>query len=213
MKTSAKPARPRGRPPSKLKRQLILDAATRLFTEQGYEGTSVEDIAVDAGVSKQTVYSHFGSKENLFGLAVADKCRSAGVDEDAIDLHKPPQLMLPLVARSFVDLVKSREALRVYAICTNSTESHPRIAELFYRHGPKRTVDVLSAYLQGQVELGHLDIADTNAAAWQFFCMLKGEAHTRAQFGLEPVSERDEAAYISSCVRVFLAAYGAAEAQ
>lgn len=211
MKAMPLTGRPRGRPPSKKKRQLILDAATRLFTEQGYEGTSVEDIAIAAGVSKQTVYSHFGSKENLFGLAVADKCRSAGVDENAIDMEKPPELMLPLVAQSFVGLVKSREALRVYAICTNSTESHPRIAELFYVHGPKRTVDVLSAYLQRQVELDRLEVEDTDAAAWQFFCMLKGEAHMRAQFGLSPTSEREEKAYIDSCVRVFLSAYAAGE--
>jgi AcrR family transcriptional regulator len=208
MNAEIKTTRPRGRPPSKKKRQMILDAATRLFTEQGYEGTSVDDIAQEAGVSKQTVYSHFGSKENLFGLAVADKCRSSGVDEDAIDMEQPPDTMLPRVARSFVELVKSREALRVYAICTNSVESHPRIAELFYVHGPLRTVDVLSAYLRRQVELGRLAIADTDAAAWQFFCMLKGEAHMRAQFGLVPSPEWEEAAYIDSCVRMFLAAYG-----
>lgn len=207
MKTASETSRPRGRPPSKKKRQGILDAATRLFTEQGYEGTSVDDIAIAAGVSKQTVYSHFGSKENLFGLAVADKCRSAGVDENAIDMEQPPERMLPLVARSFVGLVKSREALRVYAICTNSTESHPRIAELFYVHGPKRTVDVLSAYLKAQVELGRLAVDDTDAAAWQFFCMLKGEAHMRAQFGLSPAPEQEEDAYIDSCVHVFLTAY------
>ena len=54
---------------SEAKRQGILEAATRLFTEQGYDGTSVDDIAAEAGVSKQTVYSHFGNKEKLFGAA------------------------------------------------------------------------------------------------------------------------------------------------
>jgi len=207
MKSALKTSRPPGRPPSKKKRQRILDAATRLFTDQGYESTSVDDIAAVAGVSKQTVYSHFGSKENLFGVAVAEKCRSSGVDESAIDMTRAPEDMLPVMARSFVDLVTSREALRVYAICTNSTERHPRIAELFYIHGPKRTADALSTYLQRQVELGRMHIGDTDAAAWQFFCMLKGEAHMRAQFGLAATSEQEQQAYIDSCVSLFLAAY------
>jgi len=200
--------RPRGRPPSQEKRQRILAAATRLFTEQGYEGTSVDDISADAGVSKQTVYSHFGSKENLFGVAVAEKCKASGVDESVIDMDQAPEQLIPDIARSFVELVKSPEALRIYAICTNSPGSHPRIAELFYLHGPKKTVDVLSAYLRQQVKLGRLQIDDTDAAAWQLFCMLKGEAHMRAQFGLSAPSKQTEEAYIDSCVQLFLRAYG-----
>lgn len=196
-----------GRPRSAEKRQLILDAATHLFTEQGYEGTSVDDIAQRAGVSKQTVYTHFGSKENLFGVAVAEKCRASGIDESAIDFELPPAVLIPRIARRFVDLVKSREALRVYAICTSSTETHPRISELFYRHGPKKTVDVLSAYLALQTKKGLLVIEDPDAAAWQFLCMLKGEAHMRAQFGLPGVSKRAEQDYIDGCVAMFLRAY------
>jgi TetR/AcrR family transcriptional repressor of mexJK operon len=210
MKSNAVQNRQRGRPPSQKKHQRILEAATRLFTEHGYEGTSVDDIAAAASVSKQTVYSHFGSKENLFGLAVAEKCKASGVDEDAIDMDLPPEVLIPQVARRFVTLVKSREALRVYAICTNSCESHPRIAELFYLHGPQKTVDVLSVYLQRQVALGRLTINDPDAAAWQFLCMLKGEAHMRAQFGLEALPQEAEDAYIDGCVEMFLRAYGAA---
>ena len=48
---------------------------------------------------------------------------------------------------------------------------------------------------------------DPKAAAWQFFCMLKGEAHMRAQFGLEPLDAAEEDAYIDHCVRMFLRAY------
>jgi AcrR family transcriptional regulator len=199
----------RGRPRSKAKRQDILEAATRLFTEQGYDGTSVDDIAAEAGVSKQTVYSHFGNKEKLFGVAVAQKVRDSGVDDEGIDVLEPPEVLLPRIARQFVGLVKSPEALRVYAICVNSTESHPRISELFYQHGPLRAVEVLAGYLETQQREGRLVPGDPRAAAWQFFCMLKGEAHMRAQFGLEPLDAAAEDAYIDRCVEMFLRAYAA----
>ncbi|NRB70683.1 MAG: TetR/AcrR family transcriptional regulator [Xanthomonadales bacterium] len=200
--------RSRGRPRSEKKRENILAAATRLFTDRGYDGVSVDDIAQAAAVSKQTVYTHFDSKENLFGLAVAEKCRSSGMDAEAIDKNEPPETVIPALARRFVDLVTSPEALRVYAICTNSADSHPRLAELFYRHGPMATVAVLEGYLAAQHRLGRLQVPEPHAAAWQLLCMLKGEAHLRRQFGLEPLSPAAEQAYIDRCVDVFLRAYG-----
>lgn len=207
--TPSKTTRSRGRPRSEAKGQDILGAATRLFTVKGYDGTSVDDIAAEAGVSKQTVYSHFGSKENLFGVAVAEKVRDSGLDDEGIDPQVPPEILLPRIARQFVRLVKSPEALRIYAICTSSIESHPRIAERFYRYGPLKTVEVLAGYLEAQQQAGRLKLDEPKMAAWQFFCMLKGEAHMRAQFGLDPLDGSEEEAYIDHCVRMFLSAYAA----
>src|SRR5579864_56649 len=48
----------------------IREAAARLFLDHGYQGTSMDDIAAAAGVSKQTIYTHFSSKEQLFGELV-----------------------------------------------------------------------------------------------------------------------------------------------
>ncbi|HET6586161.1 MAG TPA: helix-turn-helix domain-containing protein, partial [Oleiagrimonas sp.] len=48
------------------KRAAILAASIDLFTRQGFEGTSMDAVATAAGVSKLTVYSHFGDKDNLF---------------------------------------------------------------------------------------------------------------------------------------------------
>ena len=68
-----KPAGP-GRPKDPGKRAAILDAAKRLFVAQCFDGVSMDQIASDAGVSKLTVYSHFGDKESLFGEAVRAHC-------------------------------------------------------------------------------------------------------------------------------------------
>jgi AcrR family transcriptional regulator len=48
------------------KRQTIIDAAAALFLEHGYQGTSMDDIAALAAVSKQTVYKNFADKQQLF---------------------------------------------------------------------------------------------------------------------------------------------------
>src|ERR1700742_2583848 len=53
-------------------RDQLIDVATRLFTEHGYEGTSVEAVLAAAGVSRGALYHHFAGKEALFEAVVAD---------------------------------------------------------------------------------------------------------------------------------------------
>ena len=66
-----KPQRGRPRDPERVRR--ILEAAQRHFNEHGLERASVDAIAAEAGVSKMTVYSNFGSKEGLFQAVVRDR--------------------------------------------------------------------------------------------------------------------------------------------
>ena len=54
----------------KERREQLLDVGRGLFAERGYDGTSVEEIAVRAGVSKPVVYEHFGGKEGLYAVVV-----------------------------------------------------------------------------------------------------------------------------------------------
>ncbi len=57
------------------KRQIILEGAIRVFTEKGFEASSMDKIAEVADVSKRTVYNHFQSKESLFQAIVEDFLR------------------------------------------------------------------------------------------------------------------------------------------
>src|SRR6478672_3702293 len=63
-----------GRPKDLGKGAAILEAAKRLFLSQGFEAISMDQIAAEAGVSKLTVYSHFGDKETLFAAAAKSYC-------------------------------------------------------------------------------------------------------------------------------------------
>ncbi len=53
------------------RRQQLLDIGRRLFAERGFDGTSIEEVAAQAGVSKPVVYEHFGGKEGLYAVVVA----------------------------------------------------------------------------------------------------------------------------------------------
>ena len=54
----------------KERREQLLDVSRRLFAERGLDGTSIEEIAAQAGVSKPVVYEHFGGKEGLYAVVV-----------------------------------------------------------------------------------------------------------------------------------------------
>jgi AcrR family transcriptional regulator len=78
------------------RKRLIEDAASRLFAEQGYEGTSIEQIATAAGVTKPVVYLHFSSKQNLH-LALLAKHRDELLGQLASDMRAPGALEYRIV--------------------------------------------------------------------------------------------------------------------
>ena len=83
------PARRRGRPGHD--REAVLRAAIDLFIEQGYDATSISDLAGSLGVTKSAVYHHFPSKESLLGAAL-DEALAAHPedgDDDADDATAP----------------------------------------------------------------------------------------------------------------------------
>src|SRR5438874_7344095 len=61
------------------RRQQLLNVARALFAEKGFEGTSIDEIALRANVSKPVVYEHFGGKEGLYAVVV-DREMSALLD-------------------------------------------------------------------------------------------------------------------------------------
>jgi AcrR family transcriptional regulator len=58
------------------RREQLIDVSRSLFASRGYEGTSVEEIAARAQVSKPVVYEHFGGKEGLYAVVVDREVRT-----------------------------------------------------------------------------------------------------------------------------------------
>lgn len=73
--SSPKKRAARRRMTGKERREQLLDIGRTLFAERGFEGTSVEEIAHKAGVSKPVVYEHFGGKEGLYAVVVDREMR------------------------------------------------------------------------------------------------------------------------------------------
>ncbi|CDQ45543.1 MULTISPECIES: TetR/AcrR family transcriptional regulator [Mycolicibacterium] len=61
---------PRARMTGSERRQQLIEIAKSLFAERGFDGTSIEEVAQRANVSKPVVYEHFGGKEGLYAVVV-----------------------------------------------------------------------------------------------------------------------------------------------
>jgi TetR/AcrR family transcriptional repressor of mexJK operon len=206
-KPAAKASGP-GRPKDLGKRAAILDAAKSLFVEQGYTGVSMDSIAAQAGVSKLTVYSHFGDKETLFTEAVKSTCVEMLPDALFVtDADGPLRDQLVGIGSAFFNMITSQAAVAVQRVMM-APDTDDRIREMFWVAGPQRTSDALADFLGVRVARGELEIEDTLTAALQFFTLIKGELHTHMMCGLRPTpAEVDASAHVSASVDFFLRAY------
>jgi TetR/AcrR family transcriptional repressor of mexJK operon len=201
-----------GRPKSEAKAKAIMDAATNIFLSQGFQGTTMEAVAKQAGVSKQTVYSHYVNKEELFKAVISAKVASYGFDEATMVDDEDPRKAILTVARRFVDLLFDPDVVAMHRIVMGEAASQPRIASLFYENGPLRTKAAVCAFLQHQITKGWLRIPAERLlhAASQLLFTAIGIYQMQLLLGLrESVDEAELGPHLEQVVDDFLTLYRA----
>lgn len=209
--SQARPVASPGRPKDLAKRAAILDAAERMFLRHGYEGVSMDQIAAAAGVSKLTVYSHFGDKDALFTEAARAWCEQqmpGSLFERAP--HLPVRERLMDIARSYFTMVCSPEAVAGHRLLCSPQMVEKQLARLFWEAGPERVQAEFARFLERRIAAGDLEIDDIDRAAGQFFALVKGDLHSRLVFDCddgEHAGDREQA-HLEAAVDMFLRAYG-----
>jgi TetR/AcrR family transcriptional regulator, mexJK operon transcriptional repressor len=197
------------------KRRAVLEAATMLFLRHGYLGTSMDQVAAYAGVSKPTVYKFFADKEHLFSeivLGTLDRSAEpfqaevAGLAETA-DLDAE----LRLVARHYLATVMQPAVLQLRRLVIGASHQLPGLAQEYYERAPERTIRALAGAFARLADRGLLAITDPAAAAAQFAFLVLGRALDKSLFcGDETFSGAELTAQAESGATTFLAAYAAA---
>jgi TetR/AcrR family transcriptional repressor of mexJK operon len=201
--------KPRGRPKSEEKQRQIFEAAVELFTLHGYEGTSMDKVAEAASVSKQTVYSHFNNKRQLFNAAIEQLADTLGLGADLAHDERPIAEALTEIGNRFLALLVSPEAIRLYRLVVGSAAQHPELGKRLYETGPRTFIDRLAGLLEQRARAGELDVPEPRLAAAQFFSMMRGELHMRVALGVQHRITREELAhYVARCVETFVRGHG-----
>ena len=200
---------------SERKREEIARAALTLFARDGYERTSVDAIAASAGVSKRTVYSHYGDKENLFYAVVRDTFdlmrRRFGellgqMAGQVIRSGEPEKAMADCIRSTVTEVLQSGERANLVRVVIAELPRFPRLLDLLQNRA-------ILPIIIDQVTLldaaGLLQAPDPEQAAGHLSALTFGQINSRSMMGTLPLSDTETDRIITSGVHVFLRAYGA----
>lgn len=187
------------------KREAILQGAKAAFLKEGFGGASMDQVAALAGVSKMTVYRHFGSKEELFAGVITELCHFiVAEDLDAIFAQEPRQA-LRAFARKMTDIVFEPDTAELHRIVIAESRRFPKLGELFYQTGPQACIDALEAFFLRHKGDPQLRISEPRRSAEEFLELLRGYSHLKMLLGIARApSKREIDQRIDSAVRHIL---------
>jgi TetR/AcrR family transcriptional repressor of mexJK operon len=196
------------------KHRAIMEAATTVFLQKGYLGTSMDEVAALATVSKQTVYKHFADKEQLFAEIIRSTLDRAErlVDEVSSALHDIDDVEKGLgeLARRFLTVLMEPEFLRLRRLVIGEAGRFPELGHTWYERGFERVLATLGASLETLAARGQLRLDDPLLAAYHFAGLILWIPMNRVMFGGEGerLTEAEAERLADAGVRAFMAAYG-----
>jgi AcrR family transcriptional regulator len=205
-------------PRSVRKRRAIVEAATTTFLRNGYLGTSMDEIAALAGVSKQTVYKHFTDKDHLFSEVVVATVDEASdpVHDEVVELADSGNLESDLrdLARRQLARVMQPRIMQLRRLVIGEAARFPELGRIFYDRGPGRTIATLAATFERLAARGALTLDDPVLAATQFnWLIMSAPVNAAMLLGDDALADdawADPAVldrHLDQGVRTFLAAF------
>ena len=195
------------------KRRAILAAGTTLFLSHGYRGTSMDEIAAAARVSKQTVYKQFADKERLFAEIVTSTVDEVArpVHDEVLKLRSSGDLEADLrrLARKLLRMVMQPRILQLRRLIIGEAARFPQLGRTFYEEGPGRTIAALATVFERLADEGVLRPGDPRVAAAHFNWLVMSVPLNRAMLLGDdtPPATAELNRHADAGVRAFLAAY------
>ncbi|MFW0782878.1 TetR/AcrR family transcriptional regulator [Gordonia sp. CPCC 206044] len=192
------------------KRALIVQAATELFLELGYDRTSLARIAECSGVSRATLFKQFPSKAALFDAIVTESWSTA--DEEEAPPAGDVVRGLGVIGRRYAALLGRAQMSDLFRIVIAELPRFPELADAQFSNGKMPYFESLRSYLLAEHDAGTVRIDDVDLAATQFLGMISNYVFWPALLvpGWEVSSERT-AQVVEEAVRTFAARYATAE--
>jgi TetR/AcrR family transcriptional regulator, mexJK operon transcriptional repressor len=198
-------------PRGQKRRDEIAAIAERLFLERGFTETTMQLVAARAGASKETLYRHFGNKEELFADIVRRRsARITGGQDGELDMNGTPRDVLGRLGRNLLDFLTSADSLSFCRIMVAEAVRAPELGRIFYSQGPARVHHELARYLGRAAGRGELFCPEPELAAKLFLGAIVANYQILGLVapGLEPSKGRKMRAHVEEAVALFLARYG-----
>ncbi len=206
-----------GRPRDAAKRAAILAAARSQFFRYGAAGVTIDAIATEAGVSRMTVYGHFGDKETLFGEVVAAQAAAVGralaglslsAGADAEWTRESFVAALVAFGEDLVTFLVQPDTRSFNRLMELSARDHPQLVRVWLDSGPTKVFRELAEGLARAHVAGFIAAPDPSKAARTLTSLFRGIETLSSGAGLTPPPTASEiSSHVHECVAVFLRGY------
>ncbi|MEO5806965.1 TetR/AcrR family transcriptional regulator [Devosia sp.] len=195
------------------KRQAILDAAKRSFVRDGVIAGGIDAIAVEAGVSRQTVYNLIGDRDQLFRAVVEEVTTRSSASLMTVIATFPSRpddiqaaltdFAVRMLGRCLCDI----DGQALSTLIKREAHKHPELFKTWEEYGPGKDWPVIAAQFARLARDGYIEIDDPSLAARHFFALICSDLPTDKGPCALPTEEaiRKTAA---AGVKTFLRAFG-----
>jgi TetR/AcrR family transcriptional repressor of mexJK operon len=198
-------------PRGQKRREEIAAIAERVFLERGFTETTMQLVAARAGASKETLYRHFGNKEELFAEIVRRRsARITGGQDGELDSDGTPREVLGRLGLNLLDFLTRADSVSFYRVMVAEAVRAPELGRIFYTQGPARVFRELARYLGCAARLGELRCPKPELAAKLFLGAIIANHQILGLIApdLEPFEGKKMRAHVEEAVELFLARYG-----
>ena len=191
--------------------QRLIEVATRLFLDRGFDATSLDAVAEAARVSKPTVYSRYGDKRGLFTAVLRREIArwlaplSAAAETQlgsSSDISVEQRLVE--IGREMLNFTCGPDAMAFSRMMTSQAINFPDIAKLGKEEGWLKAVATTARFFDHLAAQGALDVDDTTIAAEVFLDVVVGHTHRMATFGT-PMELKAAEKRMRAAIKLFLA--------
>ncbi|MCA6999851.1 TetR/AcrR family transcriptional regulator [Dickeya solani] len=201
----------RGRPANEALSQTIVDAASELFVELGFQATTMDKVAQRARISKLSIYRHFENKEALFSAAIAAHCHQFAPQALIEGVGGSAEDQLIAVGSSLLRTLLSPDVRNVEAMIIADKTNQKSLSKLHYEAGAAYVIAQIEALLRQLHAKAVLNVPDPLRSARLFGALIKGsDLLTIARFDEARAEDDNEIeSYCRSAVAMFIAAHDA----
>lgn len=198
-----------GRPQDEEKTREILEAGRQQFITRGFDATTIESIAEEAGVSKVTVYKRFTSKTGLFAAIIRQIVDRMGEEVAGMPAGSG-ELRDRLVVCGF-SLMKSvvcEEIVAVDRLVASESGRHPELAQALFESGARSALQQLAKVLEETPIPAELEVSDPRQMAEDLLSLWFGFEWEAIRFNVREIP--DEAwlrGHVERCVDRIWRAY------
>lgn len=198
-----------GRPKDLVKKKKILEAAKQLFLKQGFHGSSMNQIAKEAGVTKLTVYNHFQDKESLFTCAIEETCEEL-INAQPIQLNENSNFLevLNQVCRLILQIVNLPEAIKLEHLLLELAAEQNPLAQPFYNASHHRLFVMWTVFFTQAAQYGFIQQDDPKNQTGILLSLLLGHRHHEILLGIKNIpTEAEKIQIVDQAIELFMMKY------